>query len=86
MDNSNQDSSLYFINILKSFLKRNMMNILEEETNRREIIINSNCICQTVNSLDLLDGMGSIPEEFSIENFTNRFNTIHDMNLTTSIL
>lgn len=83
MENSVQKSQAYLdLKKANRFLKKKLMNILEYEICKEYKDINTTKICHSVKSLDRLDGLEEIPEEFAIENFAKRFNTLHNMNLT----
>lgn len=84
MENSVQKSHAY-IDLKKAnrFLKKRLMNILEYEIYKEYKDINTKKICHSVKSLDIIDDLEKIPDEFTLENFTKRFNILHNMNLTT---
>ena len=60
---------------------RSLMNALEEETNKQESEIDTYKIRWIVRALDLLDGRVSIPEEYSLQKFRERFYEIHFIHL-----
>ncbi len=60
---------------------RSLMNALDEETNKEESKIDSYKIRWIVRALDLLDGRISIPKEYSLQKFRERFYEIHFMHL-----
>lgn len=60
---------------------RSLMNALEEETNKQESEIDSYKIRWIVRVLDFLDGRISIPEEYGLQKFCERFNEIHFIHL-----
>lgn len=84
MDNSVQ-KSLAYVSFKKAnnILEKKLINILEYEICKEYKQINTKIIYQTIKSLDRLEDLDKIPEEFTLENFTKRFNTLHNMNLST---
>lgn len=85
MDYSSEELNKSEIMLQVNFLKNHLMKVLEEETDKPESSIDSNKLCFIVKALDLIDGLKNMPEEFSMQNFIQRFYQIHPIYPTTFI-
>ena len=81
MENSIQKSQAYFDYKSKYLLKKKLIDSIECEVCKESRDTDTYRIRHSVKTLDYLDGVENIPEEFSLENFTKRFNSLHNMNL-----
>ena len=80
MENSVQKSQDFF-DLEPNFLKKKLFNIVESEICKKVTDIDTRKMNLSIKTLDYIDGLQSIPEEFSLENFAIRFNALHNMNL-----
>jgi hypothetical protein len=80
MDYSSEELNVSQIILQLNVLKYHLMKILEEEADKPESSIDSNKLSFIVKALDLIDGLINIPEEFSKQNFIQRFYQNHPIN------